>query len=129
MRVSIVIITYNNAEQIEETLNSVTSQSLKDWNCFIVDNSSDDNTYEIIERLIKGDGRFNLFQKENEGPSAARNFGFAQLNDDVEYVHFPDVDDTLNDDFLNKMVSYLDLHTDVGLVGCQFNIIDFKGAF
>ena len=129
MKASIIITTFNNGQHIEEAINSVMNQSLKDWNCIIVDNNSTDHTFEVINNKVKSDDRFFVFKKENEGPSAARNLGFSNLPEEPEYIHFLDGDDKLEPKFLEILTSYLDVTNNVGLVGCQYNIIDSKGNF
>ncbi|WP_439882589.1 glycosyltransferase family 2 protein [Pontibacter sp. MBLB2868] len=127
MKAGIVIITYNNGQHVTETIKSVVSQVLKEWTCVVVDNSSTDNTYEVIIDLIGSNDKFLVLKKENEGPSAARNLGFSKLPSETEYIHFLDGDDVLDPNFMEVLVKYLDEHQEVGLVGCQYNVIDSGG--
>ena len=128
MKVGIIIGTYNNCNHIFNAIDSVRNQVYKDWTCLIIDNGSIDDTVLLAKSYIADDIRFKLFQKANEGPSAGRNYGHAKLATDIEYVHFLDGDDMLKPDFLEKMVAYLDCHDDVGLLGCQFDVIDERGT-
>lgn len=129
MKVGVVIISYNNEKHIVATIESVINQAFKDWTCILVDNGSTDQTFEIIEKKIEGDFRFKAFKKTNEGPGPGRNYGFAHLPDEIEYIHFLDGDDMLYPAFLSEMTAYLDTHSKVGLVACQFDIIDMDGEF
>lgn len=129
MKVGIIIGTYNNFHHISDTIKSVQNQTFKNWSCLIIDNGSIDDTVSIIEQRIENDRRFEFFQKNNEGPSAGRNFGHAKLANDVEYVHFLDGDDLLKPNFLEIMVSYLESNEDVGLLGCQFDVINQNGTY
>ena len=55
IRLSLVIATYNRAEQLMVTLGSVAMQSAQaeTWECIVVDNNSSDNTRERIEAFAK----------------------------------------------------------------------------
>jgi glycosyltransferase involved in cell wall biosynthesis len=129
MRVGIVIGTYNNLLHVTDTIKSVQSQTFKEWLCVIVDNGSSDDTVSKIKSVINGDDKFKFYPKKNEGPSIGRNYGYSLLPNNLDYIHFLDGDDQLKPDFLEKMVSYLDKNDNVGLLGCQFEIIDENGKY
>lgn len=127
MKIGVILITYNNENEILHTINSVKNQSFTDWKCVIVDNGSTDSTRDIIAKTVSGDSRFEVFHKTNEGPSAGRNFGFERIKSNIEYVHFLDGDDMLYPEFMTKMIAYLDEHPEVGLLGCHYEKIDEQG--
>lgn len=90
--VTIIIPCYNASLFIENALSSVLVQSHSDIECLIVDDCSEDNSKEIVERLSFGDTRVRLIrQKENMGASSARNVGIAEARG--AYVTFLDADD------------------------------------
>ncbi|MGD9501691.1 MAG: glycosyltransferase family 2 protein, partial [Methyloceanibacter sp.] len=65
-RVSLVIINHNYAEYVREAIVSVRDQDYENFECFVVDNASEDDSARIIKKSIKGDGRFQgLFFEEN----------------------------------------------------------------
>jgi glycosyltransferase involved in cell wall biosynthesis len=128
METTVVIGTYNNAAHIRDTLASVRTQDYQDWNGLVIDNGSTDDTVEIVRSLIASDSRFKLTVKRNEGPSSGRNLGISLLPDECRFVHFLDGDDLLMPSFLSRLVGHLDSHAHVGLVACQFNIIDASGT-
>lgn len=129
METTVIIGVYNNISYLEETINSIKSQTYTNWNCIIIDNDSPDNSYDLIQKIIKNDKRFNSFKKKNEGPSSCRNFGVSKIDTNPKYIHFLDGDDVLDKTFLSTMCSYLDDNPGVGLVGCHFNIIDIDSKF
>ena len=129
MKTTVIIGTYNNEAHIDRTVRSITGQTARDWNCIIVDNGSTDGTCERTEQIVKGDPRFRLFRKKNEGPGAGRNFGHRQICEPCTYVHFLDGDDVLHRDFIKVMTAYLEDHPRVGLLGCQYSTIDENGRF
>ncbi|MFV8271459.1 glycosyltransferase family 2 protein [Flavobacterium sp. GT2N3] len=93
-KVSIIIPSYNRANLIGETLDSIIAQTYINWECIIVDDGSTDNTSEIISSYLKKDNRFQLYARPKhkpKGPSACRNYGIE--NSVGEYLIFFDDDD------------------------------------
>jgi glycosyltransferase involved in cell wall biosynthesis len=96
--VSIIIPNYNKAKAIEETLQSVLSQSYKNWECIIIDDQSTDDSIEIIQKYLEQDSRFSFYKRTDDkikGPSSCRNIGIEKAIG--EYVIFLDSDDLLVD--------------------------------
>ena len=72
--VSIIMPTYNCGHLIPRAINSVISQSFKNWELIIIDNCSNDNTQETIKNF--NDQRITSFKINNNGIIAAsRNKG------------------------------------------------------
>lgn len=96
--VSIIIPTYNRADLISETLDSVLAQTYQNWECIVVDDGSADDTAAIIASYCKIDSRFQRFQRPKnklKGANACRNLGFEKSKG--EYLIFLDSDDLLED--------------------------------
>lgn len=95
---SIVVPNYNNAEWISKTIESVLNQTYKDWELFIIDDKSTDNSIEVIKSYQ--DKKIKLFQNEiklyNGG---SRNVGIleAKKTNKDGYLLFIDSDDWLVD--------------------------------
>jgi glycosyltransferase involved in cell wall biosynthesis len=88
--VSVIIPTYNQAELLQKALESVISQSFRDWEAVVIDNYSDDNTRQTVESL--GDPRIHYMQFRNNGIIAAsRNLGIQHSKG--KYIAFLDSDD------------------------------------
>lgn len=92
--VSIIVPCYNQAQYLEEALQSVLNQTYGNWECIIVNDGSPDNTEEVANHWIAKDSRFKYFYKKNEGLSSARNFGLNIIKGD--YIQFLDSDDVLD---------------------------------
>ena len=129
MKLGIAICTHNNTMHITDAIRFVKEQQFTDWTCVIVDNGSTDDTPQKIAASIENDYRFQYIGKENEGPSCGRNFAYQHMPAGLEYVHFLDGDDKLAPDFCKKMIAYLDANPEVGLAGCQFDVIDEHGVY
>lgn len=85
---STIVPVFNRANLISITLDSILSQEFNDQEVIVVDDSSTDNTLEVLERY--GD-RIKVFQQENKGAGAARNLGIRHARG--EYITFLDSDD------------------------------------
>ncbi len=59
--VSIITPVYNASRFLEETAGCVLAQTLQDWEWILVDDKSEDNSREIMERLAKKDNRIKIF--------------------------------------------------------------------
>jgi len=87
--VSVVIPTYNRAETVRRSIDSVLDQSYCPIEVIVVDDGSTDATRNVLQSY--GD-RIRYIQQENSGPSVARNNGVSMSNG--ELIAFLDSDDT-----------------------------------
>lgn len=123
--VTVVIATHNRASLLIRAINSILTQTFQDFEIIIVNDSSIDNTYEVIERLRESDPRINAFHSgHNIGPGAARNLGIKQANG--EYIAILDDDDIAKPDRLEIQVKELQSDTNLGLVFSSVEFIDDK---
>lgn len=106
--ISIIIPLYNREELIKDTLNSVSKQTDKNWECIIVDDHSTDNSIEVVKEFIKDDQRFKLFTRDSEvkGASVCRNIGVKQS--EGTFLMFLDSDDLLDSNCIYQRKAYLD---------------------
>lgn len=123
--VTVVVPAYNIEAYIEDTLTSLQSQSLQDFEALIVDDGSTDDTARIASEFCQRDARFRLLQKENGGLSSARNHGIhaAQAN----YIALLDGDDCYEPDKLASHVRVLDRQPQVGVVYSTSKVIRDDG--
>ncbi len=88
--VSIVMPTYNAANFITESVESVIQQTYKNWELLIVDDGSTDDTKRVIQRF-SNDSRIQYFHQQNRGQGKARNLGLSYATGN--YIAFLDADD------------------------------------
>ena len=91
--VSVIVPCYKQAHFLSETLASVQSQTLKEWECLIIDDGSPDETESVAKSWVEKDGRFLYFRKENGGLANARNFGIVRARG--RFIQFLDSDDVI----------------------------------
>ena len=77
MRFSIITPVYNRPQEVEELLESLSQQRFKDFELVLVEDGSTEPSREVVERYANA-VRVQYHFKRKEGPSPARNFGFAQ---------------------------------------------------
>lgn len=103
--VSICIPAFNSEEWIEETVQSALNQTWLNKEIIIVDDGSDDNTWNIIESYYKKYPTIiKAFKQENKGACAARNFAFEMSSG--EYIQWLDADDILAPDKIEIQMNY-----------------------
>ena len=71
MLLSVIIPVYNLENYIEECVNSVRNQTYKNLEIIIVDDGSEDKSFDICYRLAKEDKRIILVSQENVGVTMA----------------------------------------------------------
>jgi len=111
-KVSVIIPTFNSAQYIMEGIQSVLTQSFKDFEIIVIDDGSTDNTKEILKPYIE-DGLIRYIYQTNQGPGAARNTGIKAGKG--EYIAFLDADDQLFPESVGVRRELLDEHKDIFL--------------
>lgn len=113
--VSVVIPTYNRAETIEKTINSVLNQTYPSMEIVIVDDCSKDNTEQIVNEKFSYVKKLKYIKHEkNKGGNAARNTGIE--NSKGKYIAFLDSDDEWLSTKLEKQINKMVKNKDCGLV-------------
>ncbi|SHL02204.1 glycosyltransferase family 2 protein [Chryseobacterium polytrichastri] len=97
-RISIIVPCYNQAEYLDECLQTVLEQTYQSWECIIVNDGSPDNTEEVAKKWVEKDNRFKYLYKVNGGLSSARNAGIEIANG--EWILPLDCDDKIGDQYL-----------------------------
>lgn len=105
--VSVIIPTYNRGHFIVESIRSVIEQTYKNWELIIIDDGSEDNTGEIIQRL--GCARIRYFRINHCGRlGKVRNLGIEMASG--QYIAFLDSDDLWIKDKLELQLAFLEKH-------------------
>ena len=100
-QVSIIIPVYNVENYLRSCLDSVLSQTYKDFEVLMVNDGSTDGSGAICQDFVERDSRFHYFEKENGGLSDARNYGLDRAKG--HYITFLDSDDFLFEDYLENL--------------------------
>lgn len=120
--VTVYITNYNYSIYIEQSINSLLSQTFSDYELIIIDDGSTDNSRSIIERY-KDIARI-VFQK-NQGLNISNNIALKMANG--KYIIRLDADDFLEPEALSCMVDMLESDSDLGLVFPDYFYVDKNG--
>ncbi len=98
---SVVIPTYNRANFIRDTVESVLKQDHTDFEILVVDDGSTDNTETVIAEAFGNTEQVRYFKQVNAERGAARNKGIREARG--EYVLFLDSDDQMRTNHLSAL--------------------------
>jgi glycosyltransferase involved in cell wall biosynthesis len=118
-RVSIVTISFNQAQFLERAILSVLTQDYLDIEYIVVDPGSTDGSRDIIERYRSRISKIIL--RPDRGAADGLNGGFAEATGDI--LGFLNSDDLLLPGAVAAAVSYLEQHNDVDVVSGHSNLI------
>ena len=124
-KLSINLVVYNGAPYIPFVLASLKNQTFKDFEMIIVDNASTDGTVELVKKELDGSGiEYRLIQNnENLGFSCGHNQAHKETR--TPYFAILNADMHLMADTLEKIVNFLDAHTDTAAVAPRLMRWDF----
>lgn len=106
--ITIVVPIYNVSKTLRRCVDSIASQSWKDWEMILVDDGSTDGSGDIAEQLAATDERISVVHQRNGGLSATRNTGIRNAKGD--YITFIDSDDTIAPDTLSDVMKSVGEH-------------------
>ena len=122
-KVSVIIPVYNAEKYIAATVQSVLSQTYRNFEIIIVDDGTPDNSVKICQQF--NDSRIKIVHQKNRGLPGARNTGIRHAQGD--YLAFLDADDIWLPEKLEKHVEHLDNSPTVGISFCYSAFINEKG--
>ena len=103
--ISVIIPCFNREEFITKTMDSVISQTYKNWECLIVDDGSTDKSGEKIKEYCSKHPNIKYLHQENQERCIARNNGIQ--NAKGKYIAFLDSDDIWLNNHLEAFVKHL----------------------
>lgn len=120
-KASVIIPAYNTAEYIEQTLDSILTQSYSDFEIIIIDDGSTDETADKIKAYT--DPRVRYYYQANSGrPSGPRNKAINLARGDVIFIF--DSDDVMLPDKIKASMEALDAAPEAGMVFTGFCCVD-----
>ncbi len=125
--VSVVMPTYNRRALLEAAIDSVTAQTMSDFELLVVDDASTDDTGEFLARRAAADVRIRVLRMPvNSGCNAARNSAMRAARG--RYLAFLDDDDLFLPEHLALTVNRLEADAGLDAVFSHFAFIDAAGA-
>ena len=121
-KITIIVPIYNAQDTIENTVQSIISQSYKKLEIILVNDGSTDTSLEICKNLQLKDSRIKIINKQNGGVSSARNVGISHATG--QYIIHADSDDiVLPDAYLNLINEAKQSNADI-VVGSYYSGIE-----
>jgi glycosyltransferase involved in cell wall biosynthesis len=122
---SIIITTYNRAEILKRALDSLLSQTERDWEAIIIDDESNDDTYSQVLPYLKRNPAIRYYRNNHSGEAMSKNKGINLSAG--KYVSFLDSDDEYRPSHLHSRKTILlqypavrFLYGGVYIIGNQF---------
>lgn len=123
---SVIVPLYNKAPFVRKALESIASQTYRDFELIVVDDGSTDNSLEVVNEYIRDVlcvmcdvcKNVRVSHQKNSGVAAARNRGVAESHG--EYVCFLDADDWWEANFLEEMDHLITEYPDAGIYASNY---------
>ncbi|WP_375512534.1 glycosyltransferase family 2 protein [uncultured Nostoc sp.] len=122
--VSVIIPTFQRADLVSETIESVLAQTYTDYEIIVVNDGSTDNTREV---LAKFKDKITVIDQENKGLATARNTGI--MASQGQYIAFVDDDDLWIPNKLEKQIPCFESNPNIGLVYSNIVFFDDNCVF
>lgn len=121
--ISIILPVYNGERYIENTLNSILSQSFDRFEIIAIDDGSRDRSRDILKKYAQKDSRVRVYEQENHGISATRNRGIQESS--APYIMFCDHDDEYLPGYIEQAYKIInESNADFVKFGCKEVYID-----
>lgn len=119
---SVIIPTFNRAEPLTRTVDSVLSQSFKDFELIIIDDGSTDNTKQVLSSYS---GKLQYHHQENKGICSARNAGALMASG--AFLIFLDSDDIVDPSWLQDFHEAI-MRSGCDMAFCEMKVVSASGA-
>lgn len=124
IKISVIMPVYKVESYVGKAIESILSQTLQEFDFWIVDDGSPDNSGAICDAYAKKDSRIHVIHKENGGAPSARNAAMRLAKG--KYFFFLDADDWAEPDMLLDLYQKAEAHQ-AQLVICGFYIDTYYG--
>lgn len=124
-KVSIIMPVYNGDKFLKEAVESILSQTFKDFEFIIINDGSTDNSLSIIKEYANRDSRVKIIDQKNQGVSTSRNNGIK--NSVGEYIAFIDSDDLWDKEKLEIQINTFLKDKDLKICGTWGSVINTDG--
>lgn len=128
IKVSIVVVSYNQEKFIKQTLDSIVNQKHSyTWELIVCDDASKDSTPDIIKEFSKKEKNIiPILRKENLG--VVNNFFDGVSKCKGEYIMVCGGDDYFLPGKIENQIEFFDKHPNIGLIHGDLKVIDEKGS-
>ncbi len=121
-KVSIIVLNYNGLDFLKECLNSIESQTYRDFELLVVDNASADGSWEIARDWCAAHGHAAIRNEQNLGYSEGNNVGIRQAKGD--WVLVLNNDTVVEASWLSELMSAVEVYPDCDMFASQIRSYD-----
>lgn len=123
---SVLTPVFNQEKFVAQTIESILGQKFTNWELLIVDDSSTDSSWDIIQKYVGQDTRIRSFRN---GVNSGLTYNWRFLIDRVrgEYISFLEGDDVFAPGNLGQKINVFEKHGRVAMVYNNFSVIDAQG--
>lgn len=116
--ISVIVPVYKVESYLCQCVDSILSQTFRDFELILVDDGSPDGCPSICDEYAHSDSHIRVVHKENGGVSSARNAGLNAAQG--EYIAFVDPDDFIQEDMLQRLLEEIE-QSRADMVMCNFD--------
>ena len=124
-RISVIMSVYNSERFLREAVDSILSQTFRDFEFIIINDGSSDSSLNILKKYAEQDNRILLINQENIGLTKSLNKAIELTNG--ELIARMDADDISRPERFAQQVAYLDSNPDCVALGCEVMQVDMDG--
>ncbi len=128
-KISVIIPNYNHAAFLKQRIETVLAQTYQEFEVIILDDCSTDSSREVIEQYRQHSKVGHIVYSEKNSGSTFKQWqkGIELAKGDAIWI--AESDDYAHPQFLERMISVLNDHSDLGFVYCNANIVLDNGTF
>ncbi len=112
--IGVIVPVYKVEKYIAECIESILAQTYTNFRLILVDDGTPDNAGKICDEYAKKDKRITVIHQKNAGVTRARARGVEEASD-CKFITFVDSDDTITNDALEHLLSYMNNKTNIVL--------------
>lgn len=124
MTVSVIIPNYNHAKYLRQRIDTILSQTYRDFEIIILDDCSTDNSREIIDDYTSRFSFIKRYYNTSNSGNAFTQWDLGVNKAKGEFIWIAESDDFADPAFLEKSSAILTNNENVGIVYCNSNVID-----
>jgi glycosyltransferase involved in cell wall biosynthesis len=124
---SVVMTVFNGERFLREAIESILSQTFRDFELIIINDGSTDGTAAMLDSYARSDPRVRVYHEEHKGAVESLNRGCGLARG--KYIALMDQDDVSMPNRLERQIGFLEKHEKVGLLGGAFEGINDQGRW
>ena len=117
--ITVILCTYNRVNYLKNCIDSVINQTFKDWELVVVDDGSQDNTFELVDSYLQEIPKIRYLKHRNRKLGYAKNAGIQASFGN--YITFIDSDDAYKPNHLDSRLEYMKANPEIDLIEGGFD--------